>query len=259
MERKRTRMQVSIMAIKMTGWTVSGMGSHLANYIVLRAYLRRIKNTLRAIINDLESCDKLTSINTMAPIDRFVNPPLPHGVCSLQAAEPCIRTATGSRCLIRPCQDFGNGFHFLRSNHYLLDRGPTTPTHTQRRLSSNSSAINLDYIFAMAHLRHRIRSRRGGTRGGFIRSQASTSSASDSPDSTTEMPNPLIYPTHHYPNTRSGRGRRDNVVHSMDFPLPPFQFHFRSSLNRPTIIATITISFEEESTMQAPLSSRGNK
>lgn len=239
----------------MTRQIVGRLGSHLAKCFILRAHRRWIKNTLQVTFIDSESCDELTSFNTMALANHFVTPPLLHGVCPPQAAEPCFRTATGSRCLILPCQDFGNGFHFSHSCHCLLDCGSPTPATAHRCLHSNSFAVNS----AMARLRHRMRSRRGGLRGGFNRSQASFSSTSDSPDLTTEFPNSLINPTHNYPNTRSGRGWRDNAVHTVDLPLPPLsgphntQFRFCSSLNRPTITATITISFKEESATQAML------
>lgn len=245
----------------MTRRTAGGLGSHLALCFILRAHSSWIKNTLQATFIVSKRCEELISFITMAPANRFVSPPLLHGVCFQHAAEQCFRTTIGSRCLMLPCQDFSNGYHFSHSCHCLLICGSPTLAPAQRRLPSNSSTINS----TMACLKHRMRSRRGGSHGDFNRSRASTSSTSDSPDSTTELPNSLMNPTHSYPNIKSGRGWRNNDVHTVDLPLPPLfgphntQFRFCSSLYRPTITATITISFEEVSATPATLSSRGNK
>jgi len=147
----------------MIRWIAGGLGSHLAKCFILRTHHRWIKNTLQVTFFDSESYGKLTSFNTMALANHFVTPPLLHGVCPPQTAEPCSRTATGSCCLILPCQDFGNGFHFSHSCHCLLDCGSPTPALAHRHLHSNSFAVNS----AMARLRHRMHSRPGGSRGGF--------------------------------------------------------------------------------------------
>ena len=76
-----------------------------------------------------------------------------------------------------------------------------------------------------------------------------------------------------YPNTRSGRGRVVGSGHRMDSPAPRFptasspspmthtaQFSFNCSLNRPRIMALVTVVFhkeaqtEEECTRPAGLS-----
>lgn len=208
-----------------------------------------------------ERCEELISFITMAPTNYFVSPPLLHGICSLHAVKPCFRTATVNFRLILPCQDFGNGFHFLHSCHCLLACGSPTRTLAHRRLPSISSTDSS----AMPRLRHRMHSRRGRSRGGFNHSQASTSSIIDSPDSSTEFPISLTNPAHSYLNTRSGKGWRNNVIHIVDLPLAPLsdphstQFRFRSSLYMPIITATIIISFKEESGTKDTLSCHGNK
>jgi len=56
-----------------------------------------------------------------------------------------------------------------------------------------------------------------------------------------------------------GSERRDATVHTTNFPLPlhptphTTQFRFRSTLNRPVITATVTITFFEEMDPLAPL------
>lgn len=119
----------------------------------------------------------------------------------------------------------------------------------------------------MARIRHRMRSRCGGTHGGIIFPQASPSSATASPDSSADNPNPLSSLYGCYPDTLSGRGHtrlqgtegRDTAVHSANFSIPPHpaphvtQFWFCRTLTRPVITAMVTISFLEEIDLQAPL------
>lgn len=183
-----------------------------------------------------------------------------------QAAEPCSCTITGSRCWLLSCIDLGNGFHYSHSSLCNLDQAQTSSVHSLCRYSTNPSAANLALNPAMARIQHRMRSRRGGTRGGIIRPPTSPSSDSDSPDSSADNANPHSSFYGHYPDTRSGRGRarlqgigwRDAAVHTADFPLPPHpaphttQFCFRNTLTRPVITATVTISFSKEIDLQTP-------
>ncbi|CAA3019303.1 Hypothetical predicted protein, partial [Olea europaea subsp. europaea] len=105
----------------------------------------------------------------------------------------------------------------------------------------------------------------GDTRGGIIYTPASTSSATASPDSSANNPNPLSSLYGRYLDTRSRRGRaryqgtEGKAVHSADLHLPSLptphvtQFRFHNTLTRPIITATVTISFSKEIDPQAPL------
>lgn len=111
-----------------------------------------------------------------------------------------------------------------------------------------------------------MRSRRGGTRG-----ESSCSPTFPSPDSASPAsPADNLHPHNfvgRYPDTRSGRGkawlhssgREAATVRTATFPLPPhpaphtMQFRFHSSLNRPVIIAPVSITITEETKQHVPL------
>ena len=106
-----------------------------------------------------------------------------------------------------------------------------------------------------------MRSRRGGTMGGS--SHPLKERSTSSPSSKLHHPQSFGEGRHH--NTRRGRGRarssgvplNEFVVHFDNSPPPlqpaPHSAHFRfcSSLNRPVITASISISFSEEITHSA--------
>lgn len=102
---------------------------------------------------------------------------------------------------------------------------------------------------------HIMSSRRGGNRGGAPHSGYRPPSASSSP-SIFQSPT-LSNPNHQgrYPNTISGRGRisSSGACHSGSIPLHAVtnatsqqaHFQFQSSLNKPSIMITITVDFRE--------------
>jgi len=115
-------------------------------------------------------------------------------------------------------------------------------------------------------VRHRMRNRRSGTRGGSSRFFALHSHHSASAASSAE--NPCQFSAvDHYPNTRSGRGRAclhcsrcdEAAMHITTFPLPPHhiphttQFRFQSSMNSLVFIATVSICISEEPEPQTPM------
>lgn len=121
-------------------------------------------------------------------------------------------------------------------------------------LSFHSPTIAAAWIHlfsAMPHLRHRLRSRCGSSRGCPARYLSSPSSISASLSSGT-LPG-------HYPRTRSGRGHYIDTHHGWSSlaPRPPAtspppttcsaRFTFSSSLIRPRITALFTVVFHEES------------
>jgi len=112
-----------------------------------------------------------------------------------------------------------------------------------------------------------MRSRRGGSRGGIIYPPAMPSPESASPSSSPDISNPYSTFSGRHPDTCSGRGRAqlqgahwmDTTVHTANFPLLPHpaphttQFLFHSTLHKPVITATVTITFSEETNLQEAL------
>lgn len=178
------------------------------------------------------------SVN-MAPINPSTCPPS-FSICPLQAGIPCKRTVTGKCCCLLYCLAFGNGFYFSHSKHYPLN--PTQEPSTYSLFSFQASDSPELLIRRSTMVRHRMRSRKGGDRGGSTRSQVAHNEAlppppiSPPPSQASSLPPSL--PNRHYPHS---------AFHSN-------HFRFQSNLNRPLITANITIIlFGEEDQHRAPV------
>lgn len=185
-------------------------------------------------------------------------PPLLHCNCPPQAAEPCSHTVTGGSCWLVSCVDFGNGYHYSHCRLCNLTSAQPSPIPPLLNSSAISPSENLARHSVM--VRHHMRSRKGGTRGGCARPQAMPSPEPAAPSPSPKLSYPHSSVLGKYPNTRSGRGGAQfpgGGRNTANFPLPPHpaphstQFRFCSNLNRPVITATITIVFTEENELQA--------
>lgn len=169
MKKKRTWMRVITMEIKMIRQSTGGQDDHMATCVVPHANLRRIQTNLQEPLIVSEGRGTSTTFIVMEPAEHHtILPPLLHCACPPQAAIPRSHTATGSRCWLLSCLDLDNGFHYSHSSLCNLSQDQTSPVHSLHRNSTNPSATNLSLNPAMARIRHRMRSRCGGTHEGII-------------------------------------------------------------------------------------------
>ena len=146
----------------------------------------------------------------------------------------CLRTVTIRRSgQLNCCLDLAAYLHFSRS-------GPCLSSSVSWNSASPSPLVpTAPETAPMPRVRHRMRFRRGSTRGQPLRAPSSPSTESTSGQSSD-------YYVGRYPNTRSGWGRVVGSGHRMDSPTPRFptasspspttrtaQFSFNFSLNRP--------------------------
>lgn len=183
-----------------------------------------------------------------------VFPPLLNSTFPPQAAEPCSRIVTGSRCWLLSCVDVGNGYHFSQTINFNLipaQNSSALPLNNHSSDTPSNSSVTI-----MMRIRHHMRSRRGVGRGRSIHPPAMPSPESSSPSSSPVLSHLHSSFSGRYPDTRNGRGwaqlqgvrRMDAAVHTTNFPLPPhpaphttqFLFH------RLVITTTVTITFFEE-------------
>ena len=143
----------------------------------------------------------------------------------------CLVTVTIRRSGQRNfCLDFAAYFHFSR---FCLCLSSSV------NWNSASSSLVPTAIAPMPRVRHRMRCRRGSTRGQSRRAPSSTSTEMTSGQSSD-------YYLGRYPNTRSGRDQLVASGHRMDSPAPGFptasspspttrtaKFSFNFSLNCP--------------------------
>ena len=159
----------------------------------------------------------------------------------------CLLTVTIRRSGQLNCYlDLAAYLHFSRFYLFLSSSVNWNST------SSSPLVPTTPEIAPMPRVRHRMRCRRGSTRGQSRRAPSSTSTEMTSGQSSD-------YYLGRYPNTRSGRGRLVASGHRMDSPAPGFptasspspttrtaQFSFDCTLNRPRITAVVTVVFREE-------------
>lgn len=254
----------------MAQWSKIGINSSHKCHLK-RHHLPPISNHPPRLCADMNSRDNLTTapIHHSLPLQRL---------CPQATAAPSSRTTTERRSHLLCCIDFDPRIHFIESLdchlvfHSASAASPsaeqstnsTEPLHHSEpnpERNSQTSEAN------MPRMRHRMRSRRGGSRGSLNRPHHSP--VSDSTSSLAEQT------TGCYPNTRSGRGHSQSYsLHSMPPASPPSefpsifasppkgtpfnpqqhlqnaQFTFCSSLNKPIIFATLSIFFHE---MEQPI------
>ena len=142
--------------------------------------------------------------------------------------------------------DLGENLHFSRSGLCLSSSVSWNPASPSRLVPTTETA-------PMPHLRQWMHCCRGRTRGQPLRAPSIPSTESSSGQSSD-------YYAGRYPNTMSGRGRIVGSCQRMHSPAPRFptasspsmattrtaQFSFNFSLNRPRIIASVTVVFREE-------------
>lgn len=128
---------------------------------------------------------------------------------SAQAYEPSLRTTIGCRCWIICCADFGNGFHHSHSALCILISTQNYPVSPHIPFASAPSLIIPPVTAPVAcsasdiiMFRHRMRSHRGGTRGGSSCPLVERATSSPSP----KLHHPPILGEGRYPNTRRGHG-----------------------------------------------------
>lgn len=231
--------------------------SQVMNWARIQAHCSRNLNNMQMEINGPSGRDMDTVDIRMAPPVPIVRPPI-RSYCPLQAKLAGSKTTTWKRCWHLSCIDFGNGHHF---SHSMLC--PVNPA--QRPYFCNQSPSPTEYPVDLLSVltrmvRHRMRSRYGGSRGGRARPHTAQSSAPPSPPQDQEdepQPRPQL---RHYSYTRSRRGRgmesrdplRDFGLHYVISQQSPgsasHTTHFRlhSHLNKPTITAKVTVVFTEE-------------
>lgn len=195
-------------------------------------------------------------------------PPLLNCSCPPQATKLSSHTIIGRRCLILSYVDLGNGFHFSQTPHYVMNYAQNSSalflnSHFSPRDIFVSPTTNSEINTFMARTCHRLRSRRGGSRGSNIYPlQRPTLNLLLL--SLPLLPLIPVVPSLKYPDTCSGRGRsqahgaqRVNTSTQTDnLPTPPHpshhtnQFHFESTLLHPIIITTVIVTFNEEFNLQ---------
>ena len=170
--------------------------------------------------------------------------------CSPVAGLHYLLTVTGRRSQLNCCLGLGENLNFSRSGLCLSSSVSWNPASLSRLVPTAETA-------PMPRLRQRMRCRKGSTRGQPLRAPSSPSTDSSSGQSSDNY-------TGRYPNTRSGRGRIVGSGQRMHSPAPHFptasspskattrnaQFLFNCSLNRPRIIASVTVVFHEEAQME---------
>lgn len=147
------------------------------------------------------------NINSTTPVS---NPLSLQCQCPLAAAEPSSCTATGRHCSILSYINLGLGIHFTQILLCNFIFHPVSATNPSFELTSEPAMPSRHSKLSpykhpptlgvnMPRTRHRMRSRRGGSKGKLSLSPPSLASNTSSPSAQL--------PSDHYPNTRSGRGR----------------------------------------------------
>lgn len=246
-------------------WNDKKLG-HMATRVPFQSNLWKITIDLQATLLWC-SCQEIYSTHkAMASSNHNTSfPPLINYSCPPQAAELSSHTITGRCCWLLCCVDLGNGYHFSQMTHSELNcaQNPYVfllNNHSIPRNPSASPINNFDINTVMARTRHRVHSRRGGSRGGRIHPHATPRLELASPSSSPSINHSHGTFSGRHPATHSGRvhsqahgSRRGNAAtQTANLPLPPhpfqhmFQFRFHASLPQPIVIATITITFSEE-------------
>lgn len=187
------------------------------------------------------------------------------------AAEPSLHTTMGICCRLLCCVDLGNGHHFSQSflchlrfevftPSSSLDLNSPAPHNTPSVALCLPPDLTIHRLLQLSRRRimrqhHRMRCRRGGSRGNATRPSSLPPSVSTSP-----FASPPLSPSNYlflgqYLDTRSGQGRMgtNEVRHlgglaqhtSTTASSQQAQFQFRYSMDRLLIIATVTIDFRE--------------
>lgn len=240
------------------------------DYLATHASTQKTTSEINGILMLCMGRGSLILVLNMAHSNRLslTLPPMNHNYLPT-VAEPSSRTTTRRCCKILCCIEMVEGAHFLhsllctlRSNASALNPGstlriigpPAPSSHSIPVISPCPRLPNLNQI-NMHHLHHRMRCRRGGSRGHAIHPpslslSALTPSAASSPLTTSHLMG-------RYPATCSGRGRAQTTSseRTEDVPQPlvvsvpsmqpshltPFQFH--CTLDHPCIIATVSVAF----------------
>ena len=130
------------------------------------AHLKRTQARLQAAFNGCSSRDPDIVCLDMEPSNPSVFPPS-LSICPPQVGNPCSRTATRSRCWLLCCVDLGNGHHYSHSRLCPLNLAQTPSVHT---FLSFPAFYPAEFPFHHIDMvRHRMRSRRGGTHDGSTR------------------------------------------------------------------------------------------
>lgn len=199
----------------------------------LMAHLLREQVCLQNELNAHSGWDKASTGLSMAHSALNSNVRTPSSsLCMPFAGVPCSRMVFGTRCSLPLALDFeiGSPSSPPQPCSLKLDQAPSVLSHPPVK----ESHFFEHPLHSLAMVQHCMRSHHGGSRGARAHSQA--------PQSVEQPPLPACPPSSHANSPSFSLSRRPFLQNAFQST----HFKFLSNLNRPIIMANITIIFSEE-------------